>query len=269
MPFTTMQTGYTRISGGRIFWRQWGGGAHLLICLHGFADTGERFGALAAALPENYTLIAPDMPWHGQTEWNKKTFDPWDVQEIIDELRRLDGRGSCVLLGHSWGGRLALAALPLLAERVASAWVVAPGGFDAGSKWGGERLPGGLRRCLIRSVETHTRSWVRMLEKLVSIGLVKAPAFRFFQSSIEAPARKERLLAVWKNLHHFRLRKSALQQVRIPMHFLVGDRDPLVSPLAVRRFSRSLPNARFIFLPDSGHWPEGEAIAKEIVTILQ
>ncbi len=262
-----MEQGHIRTSGGRIFWRQWGNGERLLICLHGFGDTGECFVSLAAALPERFALIAPDMPWHGRTEWEKPSFDAWDVLEIIQAVRRLHGATRCSLLGHSWGARLGLKSLPLLEEDVDVAWMVAPGGFDAGSKWGGERLPGILRRHLIKSVETHAVFWLRFLERLAAWGVVGGAAFRFFQSSLETLSRRTRLFAVWKNLHHFRLRASALSRVGIPIHFLAGESDPLVSLHAVRRFSRKLRGARFIILTGSGHRPDGATIAREILSV--
>lgn len=256
---------HTQIAGGRVFWRQWGAGKPLLLCLHGYADTGARFEHLAEALAEHYTVVAPDLPWHGQTLWEKDTFDCWDVQDLVEALCRLSGYGKCTLLGHSYGGRLLLASMPLLEEHADAAWIVAPGGFDTGSKWGGERLPNRLRQWLINGVDKHTGKWLNALNRIVSTGLISPSAFRFFQSNLETPARRKRLFAVWRNLHHFSFSKTPLLGVSIPLHFVAGDQDMLIPINQVRRFARNLPTARFIRMPECGHWPDGKELAKVIL----
>lgn len=256
---------HTQIAGGLVFWRQWGAGKPLLLCLHGYADTGARFEHLAEALAGHYTVVAPDLPWHGQTEWQKDSFDRWDVQDLVEALCRLGGQGKCTLLGHSYGARLLLASMPLLEDHAEAAWFVAPGGFDAGSKWGGEKLPEFARKWLINSVQNHSGAWLKILERFVSIGLLGASAFRFFQVSFETPSRRERLFSVWRNLHHFRLRRRPLYDVSIPLNFVAGSRDPLIPIHAIRRFAGCLPESKFILLAESGHWPDGELLAREML----
>lgn len=261
-PYTTY---FTAVAGGRIRVHRWGRGARLLVCLHGYGDTGERFSALAEALGAAFTVVAPDLPWHGATDWHKASFDAWDVQEMVEGLLSLESKADGILLGHSWGARLVMASLPLLRERVSAAYLVAPGGFDPASRWAGEKLPLWMRNPLIESVEKHTRRWLGFAEWYVGMGWASASALRFFQSNLEAPERRARLMAVWKNLHAFRLRKAPLQSLPMPKSFVVGGRDMLVSPHAVRRFAHGLPNTRFLILPDCGHWPDGASLAKIIL----
>lgn len=255
---------FTDLSGGRLRIHRWGGGARLLLCLHGYGDTGERFGGPARALGNEYTVIAPDLPWHGATEWKKESFDAWDVQEMAEALMALENKADGMLLGHSWGARLVMSALPLLPERISSAYFIAPGGFDPASRWAGEKLPLWLRNALIYSVEHHTGRWLAFARWCVKMGWASASTLRFFQSSLETPERRTRLMAVWKNLYGFRIRRAPLQALSVPKCFIVGGRDMLVSPHAVRDFAHGLPNTRFITLPDCGHWPDGEALAKVI-----
>lgn len=252
---------FTDISGARIRVHRWGGGARLLLCLHGYGDTGERFAALAREMAGQYTVAAPDLPWHGATDWQKETFDAWDVLEMVEALLALENMEECILLGHSWGARLVMSALPLLSDRVSSAYFIAPGGFDPASRWAGEKLPLWMRNALIYSVQKHTRTWLRLAQWWVRMGWASASTLRFFQSSLETPERRARLLFVWKNLYGFRIRRAPLQALPLPKCFVVGGRDMLISPHAVQQFAHGLPNTRFIMLPDCGHWPDGEALA--------
>lgn len=255
---------FSNISGGRLHVHRWGGGARLILCLHGYGDTGERFAGLAHALGEAWTVVAPDLPWHGGTEWVKASFDAWDVQEMAEALMALEYKADGVLLGHSWGVRLAMAALPLLSDKVNAAYFIAPGGFDPASRWAGEKLPLWVRNALIYSVENHTQRWLDFAKWCVNLGWASASTLRFFQSSLETPERRARLMAVWKNLYGFRIRRSPLQSLSLPKCFVVGGRDMLISPHAVQQFAHGLPNTRFITLPDCGHWPDGASLAAVI-----
>jgi pimeloyl-ACP methyl ester carboxylesterase len=89
--------------------------------------------------------------------------------------------------------------------------------------------------------------------------------FRFFQSSLETRKRRDRLFFVWRNLHHFRVRRGPLLMLPMPLVFIVGDQDRLISADVVCRFSKKLPQARCIRLPESGHRPDAAVLADAIL----
>ncbi len=49
----------------------WGKGASLLFCFHGYGESSGSFGFLEGALARQFTIIAIDLPFHGQTEWRE------------------------------------------------------------------------------------------------------------------------------------------------------------------------------------------------------
>ncbi len=256
-----METGFTDTSEGCIFWRRWGSGQHLLICLHGFADTGQSFAPLADALPADFCLIAPDLPRHGQSNWPSPHFYPVHVKEILLGLLQATGRPTAYVLGHSWGGRLLMNALPLMAEYASSAWFIAPGGFEAGARWNSAHLPRFVRKGMLQSLEKQRDLWLNLAKKLQHAGVVSASAYRMFEANMETPRRRERLIWVYRNLVHFPVKTQLLASVSIPLFFAVGDRDSIVPLKAVQRFSNQLPQAQFIALKDCNHWPLGRELA--------
>jgi pimeloyl-ACP methyl ester carboxylesterase len=92
----------------------------VLFCLHGWTDSGEVFGPLAAALGRRWTVVAPDAPGHGGTPWTPAArYRVADLAgpalAVLDRLPELAGRRArVVLLGHSMG---ALTASRLAAAR--------------------------------------------------------------------------------------------------------------------------------------------------------
>lgn len=82
----------------------------VLLALHGWTNTGEVFGPLAAALDRRWSVVAPDAPGHGGTPW--RPADRYRVADhaagvaaVVDALPRLlgGGRRPVVVHGHSMG----------------------------------------------------------------------------------------------------------------------------------------------------------------------
>lgn len=260
-----METGYLSLSGGRIFWRKWGEGEHLLICFHGFADSGARFESLAASLPSSFTLVAPDLPWHGKSEWNSEKLLPADLKELVHTICSTNGFEKACLLGHSWGGRLLACSLSVLEPLISKAWIVAPGGFVSGLYWGMENSPDFFRNRLISFAETNIDRFMQIMEILGRVGLFNGAALRYLIASLEKSNHSRQLFPVWKNLVHFKLSPSPLRHLNVPVFFLLGERDTLLARNKVMNYARQIPSAQFRLLPGIGHWPSGEVLVKEIL----
>ena len=82
---------------------EWGeSGSPRVVCLHGVRNHGGHFARLAAALSSHHVL-APDLLGHGHSPWEP----PWDVDSHIAAVVATVGVREAVLVGHSFGGRLA------------------------------------------------------------------------------------------------------------------------------------------------------------------
>ncbi len=83
---------------------EWGDpGAPRIVCLHGVRNHGRHFAPLAARL-SGYHVLAPDLLGHGDSPWEP----PWDIERHLDSIVETVGARESVLIGHSFGGRLAL-----------------------------------------------------------------------------------------------------------------------------------------------------------------
>ena len=104
----------TSFAGGRIFGAQYGTGEPGIVALHGWARTHEDFGPTLSGR----AAIALDLPGFGATPAPP---EPWGspayaalVAEVLDGLGR-----PVVVLGHSFGGRVAVHLANLRPELVA------------------------------------------------------------------------------------------------------------------------------------------------------
>jgi lipase len=74
-----------------------------VVCLHGVRNHGRHFEPLAADLGGHH-VIAVDLLGHGHSPWQP----PWDIGAHVDAIVETVGARESALVGHSFGGRLAL-----------------------------------------------------------------------------------------------------------------------------------------------------------------
>lgn len=90
----------------RLHLRRFGSGARMVLALHPSLAHGGAFRALAAQLPDR-TFLCPDLPGHGESPG-------WDGAQDLHDVTTaavagvLAGLGPVDLLGHSFGGTVAL-----------------------------------------------------------------------------------------------------------------------------------------------------------------
>ncbi len=101
-----------------------------VFALHGVTAHARRWQVLAAALPE-LRMFAVDLRGHGHSPW----VPPWSLeQHVADALGALDelGLGRVPVLGHSFGGAIALHLARAAPERVERLVLLDPAhGLDA------------------------------------------------------------------------------------------------------------------------------------------
>lgn len=73
-----------------------------MVCLHGVTSHGRHFAKLAEALPD-FHVFAPDLLGHGSSPYEP----PWDLGAHMDAVVETVGGAPAVLVGHSFGGRIA------------------------------------------------------------------------------------------------------------------------------------------------------------------
>ncbi len=100
----------------------WGpAGAPIIVLVHGWADTGASFAAVACDLARDFRVVAPDLRGFGESGWAAQGY--W----FPDYLRDLDAvfdsslvDGPVTLVGHSMGGNVCGLYAGVRSERVAS-----------------------------------------------------------------------------------------------------------------------------------------------------
>jgi lipase len=73
-----------------------------VVCLHGITSHGRHFAKLAESL-SGFHVLAPDLLGHGSSSYEP----PWSIEEHLEAIVETVGGEPAILLGHSFGARLA------------------------------------------------------------------------------------------------------------------------------------------------------------------
>ena len=125
-----------------------GAASRQMLLLHGIYGAGRNWGSVARRLvrvrPE-WSIVLVDLRSHGRSP----RLDPHTVEACADDLLRLEahlGRAADAVLGHSFGGKVALVHARRRATGLEQLWIIdsAPGaGRPGGGAW---HVLGVLRR---------------------------------------------------------------------------------------------------------------------------
>lgn len=99
------------VDGARIRYEQHGTGNEVVILVHCSAGTRRQWTALTEKLSPNYTVLSYDLPGYGEsTPWpGRSALSLKREASVVQELRRRFS-GPTHLIGHSFGGAIALQA---------------------------------------------------------------------------------------------------------------------------------------------------------------
>ena len=249
---------------GRIHIFRFGSGPELLIALHGFSDRARMFTVLEPALSEKYTVVAIDLPFHGQTTWDKNTFLKEDLLGIIRQILAEQEKNTFSLMAFSFGARLAQAMLPELAAQINHLYLISPDGINTKGMSMATHTPMWMRRLLFRILQRP--GWfIGMVDAGKKVKVVPPLVHHFLTNNLNRPERFQRTFGCWLAMDSFYLRrrhiKRVLQTTGLPTQVFIGKNDPMLGHSSLKKLYESIPNVEITWL-DDGHRLVGEELAR-------
>jgi len=102
--------GYVPGGTTRFFCRALGHGDDVALLLHGWPEDGTAWRHVAPRLADNgWRVVAPDLKGFGRSDAPKSGYDPQTLGDEISQLIRNLHVRKAVVVGHDWGGAVALA----------------------------------------------------------------------------------------------------------------------------------------------------------------
>ena len=243
-----------------------GTGEDVFVLLHGFGGSSFTWRDWAPKLARLGRVLLVDMKGFGAApKPDDGRYSPDDQAELVTRLVRGRDLNRITLVGHSFGGGVALlTALRLQADgddRVRRMILVASAAyaqrlppFVALAKW--PRLSTALLRMIgVRRVIRGVLRSIVYERRSVSVEQISA-----YSEALEAPEGVRSALAAALQIvpSHLHERTARFPQLIIPTLVLWGDHDRVV-PLSVgQKLAAELPNARLVVLERCGHIPPEE-----------
>ncbi len=222
--------------------------APAFVCLHGLVDTLEIWDAVAPALAARGWLVRFDQRGHGESETPPGPYDRRDLaNDCITVLDRL-GIERAILVGHSMGGVVAMAAALARPERVAGLVLIGTASQASG------RAAAWYER-IARAGEDEGLDGIR--RAIHGDGPPRALA-----GDALGIARVTRVLA---HLHADPL-TPRLREITCPALLLVGEKDPM-GTRASEILAGGLGSATLEVLPGCGHWVQVDAPAAFVASL--
>jgi pimeloyl-ACP methyl ester carboxylesterase len=101
--------GFVTANGLRLHYTDFGGSGRPTVGVHGITSAGWSFADVANGLQGVARLIAPDTRGHGDSQWSAEgAYGSDDAASDVIGLMDALGLGEVDLIGHSWGGLIAL-----------------------------------------------------------------------------------------------------------------------------------------------------------------
>jgi pimeloyl-ACP methyl ester carboxylesterase len=94
--------------GLRLHYRDWGGSGRPVVLLHGLASTCHIWDLVAPLLGDDFAVVALDQRGHGESDRPDRGYDFATVGDDLHGLIGALGLERPVIVGHSWGGDVAM-----------------------------------------------------------------------------------------------------------------------------------------------------------------
>jgi pimeloyl-ACP methyl ester carboxylesterase len=257
--------------------------APTVVLLHGAtANLGDMRLALVGRLRGRYRVIAVDRPGHG---WSERTDGAADASPrrqaaVLHEILRKAGVERPVVVGHSWGGAVALAYALDYPNEIGGLLLLSP----LAAPWRNDlrRIAElgdapGLGPFLAHTVAMPV-AWLS-LDRLLwrAFAPQEWPMNYVERASILLGLRPTAITANAEDIAHINGFVATLlprySEIATPTVVITGNRDHLLSPLRQARLVASqIPHARLVVLPGVGHMPhhaQPERVVDAIEQLIQ
>jgi pimeloyl-ACP methyl ester carboxylesterase len=260
---------FRTIHGYRRAFRIAGSGPALLM-IHGVGDNSAAWEPVHAKLAQRFTVIAPDLLGHGESDKPRADYSLAAFANGMRDLLAVLGIDRVTVVGHSFGGGVAMQfayQYPQLVERIV---LVSAGGVAedvsialraAAMPMGSEalavlRAPGVMPavRLFGRAIGTVLGSTKFGRDAADVVGLLEG-----FQDprALAAFARTLRSVVDARGQFVTMLDRSYLME-SIPVQLVWGDEDPIIPVEHARMAHAAMRGSRLEIFENSGHMPFGD-----------
>jgi pimeloyl-ACP methyl ester carboxylesterase len=245
------------------------GDGPVLVLIHGMARSSDTWEHVLPALARRFTVVAPDLLGHGGSAKPRTEYAVSAHANLLRDLLVALGHERATLVGHSFGGGVAMQLAYQFPERCERLVLVSSGGLgrEVSALLRGLSLPGAEQLFPLVCSPALRDAGRRLAEWLAAAGLRVAPKveeiWRSWSSLAEADARRAFFRTLRAVIEPDGQAVSAMDRLylasTVPTLIMWGARDGLIPVDHGRAAHAAIPGSRLTVFADAGHFPHCEA----------
>jgi len=278
-PVIVRTEGRVRIGRRYVAYTTAGQGEPLLL-VHGLGSTRRTWNGILDSLAATHTVIAPDLPGHGESDPPAGDYSLGAYAVGLRNLLISLGLRSATLVGHSLGGGVALQFAFQFPERTERLALIGSGGLgpQLTPMLRFATLPGAktVVGVLARFPEPFTRGFLRSVTKVVPAFLARpdaGPVAEDLHRLTDAGQRRT-FLRTARNVIDWRGQTvSATETIAVltdlPVLLAWGTDDRVIPPRHHRAVAGLLTGPELVEIAGAGHYPHLTASAEIVAALLK
>jgi pimeloyl-ACP methyl ester carboxylesterase len=266
----TTRTEHSAAIGGRNLAYTVAGSGEPLLLIHGLGGTRHSWDSVLTGLAESHTVIAPDLPGHGDSDAPGGDYSLGAHAVALRDLLVSLGHRSATVIGHSLGGGIALQFAYQFPERTDRLGLISSGGL-------GPQLSPALRAATLPGAATVVAGLAlvpegvsrRLLPVMTSVlpGLLSradtVPVAQGLHRLIHTGQRRTfvrtaRTVIDWRG-QTINATQAIAQLVDLPVLLAWGADDRTIPPHHHRAIADKLTDPHLVEIAGAGHYPHETA----------
>lgn len=225
-----------------------------VVLIHGLFGSYENLGVIARSLSEQFHIINIDVRNHGRSEHSEQMNYALMTEDLAQTLDAL-GINHVALLGHSMGGKLAMAFALAYPERVTKLILadVAPIHYPPRHS----NVFAGLMAVDLANITSRTDADKQLAEFITEPG-VRQFLLKSLIKENDSFAWRFNLTALHDNYNELIAAGAEQGQYLGPTLFIKGGNSDYILPEHKQRITQLFPKAEAKVIQDTGHWLHAE-----------
>ncbi|MBA2761170.1 MAG: alpha/beta hydrolase [Segetibacter sp.] len=268
-----MESHYIKYPHSTFHYRQYGNGPKLLFCFHGYGRDSYTFNFFDRLLGKRYTVIAIDLPFHGNTTWDKDlTFQPNFLIQVIQQIRSSlkKEKEKFSLMGYSMGGRIALYLTQILHKHIEQLVLIAPDGlkfnfwnFIGTKTWAGNKL--------LKYTINNPNWFLSMLNFAEKAKFINRSISSFVHYYMDDNEQRLILYHRWTTMRKFSPNLSKIKRLvnkqKLKIRMMFGRYDNIIPLSGGEEFYNGIEENALLKVVDLGHFLLNEGNAPRIAEL--
>lgn len=238
-----------------------GKGERLVLAFHGYGESAKHFEYLySEAEKHQTTILAIDLPYHGNTIWKEGLDFEWqDLFSITQQIFNKEGiarNASHEVWGYSMGGRIALFYAQHQYQCISRIVLIAPDGIVV-NPWYRIATQTYLGNKIFKHTMQHPKWFLNLMLGGYKLGFINKSIYKFASAYVDNEQVRKDLYIRWtcfRNLHpHLSTLKKRIQAHSIPVVGIYGDYDRIIPFSKAKSFWREIQPQSQLHQINEGH----------------